>query len=83
MNERMPCHISDGPQLPEDVRYSELEDEDAAYERDRQRAIDEVREEIDLQRENDEELDREAREVIRAERARLEAPERNEANKRI
>ncbi len=24
---RMPCHISDGPQLPEDIRYPELEDD--------------------------------------------------------
>ena len=71
----MPCSITDGPQLPEDVHGSTLEDEDDAYERHKSQVIDEVREEIDLQRENDEELDREAREVIRAERARLEAEE--------
>ncbi len=50
-------------------------DEDAEFEKHRQRAIDEAREEQELLRENDAELDREAREVIRAERARLEATE--------
>ena len=69
---RMPCHISDGPQTPEDVHYPELEDEDAAYERDAQRATDLVREEAALLHQNDEQLDCEAREVIKAERARVE-----------
>ena len=40
---RMPCHISDGPQTPEDADelwgYKE-EDEDAAYERHRQQERD-------------------------------------------
>ena len=36
----MPCHISDGPQTPEDVPGHVEEDEDAAYERERQRKID-------------------------------------------
>jgi hypothetical protein len=30
---RMPCHISDGPQTPEDVVGDKFEDEDEAYER--------------------------------------------------
>ncbi len=50
-------------------------DEDAEYEKHRQRAIDEAREEAALMHQNDEQLDCEAREVIKAERARLEAEE--------
>ena len=72
---RMPCRISDGPQTPEDVHYPELEDEDESYERDAQRAVDLAREEAALLHQNDEQLDCEAREVIKAERARLEAEE--------
>ncbi len=37
---RMPCRISDGPQTPEDVHYSELEDEDEAYEKQMQADLD-------------------------------------------
>jgi hypothetical protein len=36
----MPCHISDGPQTPEDVPGYVEEDEDEAYERFRQQEID-------------------------------------------
>jgi hypothetical protein len=46
---KMPCHISDGPQLPEDVPGYEPEDEDDAYERYRQQEIDDA---ADLQRES-------------------------------
>lgn len=38
---KMPCHISDGPQTPEDVPVYEEIDEDMAYEEERQRQIDE------------------------------------------
>ena len=70
---RMPCRISDSYiQEPEDVHYPELEDEDAAYEQAAQRATDLAREEAALLHQNDEQLDCEAREVIKAERARLE-----------
>jgi len=51
------------------------EDEDALYEQHRQRAIDEAREQAALMREDDEQIDREAREVIKAERARLASEE--------
>ncbi len=34
---RMPCHISDGPQLPEDITYPDLEDDGREQ---RQRDID-------------------------------------------
>ena len=38
---KMPCHISDGPQLPEDVPgYVEEQDPDEAYDRHRQDCID-------------------------------------------
>ena len=46
MGPKMPCHISDGPQTPED--QAELnerfapEDEDEAYERKRQEEIDDA-----------------------------------------
>lgn len=36
----MPCHITDGPQTPEDVPVYVEEDEDEAYERHRQQEID-------------------------------------------
>lgn len=39
---RMPCHITDGPETPEDVIGYEEEDEDEAYERARQDAIDDM-----------------------------------------
>jgi hypothetical protein len=39
---KMPCHISDGPQLPEDVcNFTDEIDPDWAYEMERQRKIDE------------------------------------------
>lgn len=38
---KMPCHITDGPDSPEDVAGHILEDEDDAYERIRQEEIDE------------------------------------------
>lgn len=41
MESKMPCHISDGPQTPEDVPGHTEIDEDQAYEDDRQREIDE------------------------------------------
>lgn len=37
---KMPCHITDGPQEPEDLAYPKEEDEDEAYERVRQEEID-------------------------------------------
>ena len=37
---RMPCHISDGPQTPEDVHNPIEPDEDEIYERHRQAEID-------------------------------------------
>jgi hypothetical protein len=37
---KMPCHISDGPQTPEDVIGFQEEDEDEQYDRQRQDAID-------------------------------------------
>lgn len=37
---KMPCHISDGPQTPEDVYERPEVDEDAAYEAHRQDRID-------------------------------------------
>ena len=41
---KMECHITDGPQTPEDVeQYTEV-DEDAAYEEVRQQEIDDERE---------------------------------------
>lgn len=36
----MPCRITDGPSDPEDAIWPEVKDEDAAYERTRQREID-------------------------------------------
>lgn len=40
---KMPCHISDGPQTPEDVHdYFEMDDEDEAYEVWRQEQIDDA-----------------------------------------
>lgn len=38
--DQMPCHISDGPQTPEDVPGYKPEDEDLAYETWRQQHID-------------------------------------------
>lgn len=40
MATKMPCHISDGPQLPEDVETYSEPDSDQAYEDFRQRKID-------------------------------------------
>lgn len=40
MSGKMPCHISDGPQTPEDVYEPPEIDEDAAYEWYRQHKID-------------------------------------------
>lgn len=40
MEYRMPCHITDGPQTPEDVPSDVEENEDDAYERIRQQEID-------------------------------------------
>lgn len=37
---KMPCHITDGPQEPDDIPGYEEPDEDAAYEAHRQRCID-------------------------------------------
>lgn len=37
---KMPCHISDGPQTPEDVIGFQEEDEDEQYEIWRQQQID-------------------------------------------
>jgi uncharacterized OB-fold protein len=37
---KMPCHISDGPQEPEDLLEHPTEDEDEAYEQFRQQKID-------------------------------------------
>lgn len=42
MAPKMPCHISDGPQTPDDVHEFEIEDEDEAYERHRQEQIDDA-----------------------------------------
>jgi len=40
---RMPCHISDGPQTPDEMIKPEV-DEDSVYERYRQYLIDRARE---------------------------------------
>ena len=44
LQSRMPCSISDGPQEPEDVNPDlwPEEDEDEAYERERQQRIDDL-----------------------------------------
>lgn len=44
---KMPCHITDGPQEPEDLAYPEEEDEDEAYEIVRQQEIDDARDRTD------------------------------------
>lgn len=61
MTERMPCHITDGPQTPEDQAeawdaWFGEEDEDAAYERYRQQEIDDAA--STAARENDEQTER-------------------------
>jgi len=42
MAREMECHISDGPQTPDEIDPFELEDEDEAYERHRQEQIDDA-----------------------------------------
>ena len=42
MDRLIECHISDGPETPEDVQEFELEDEDKAYEQHRQEQIDDA-----------------------------------------
>ena len=41
MNSKMPCHITDGPQLPEDIPVTHEADEDWAYDTWRQKEMDE------------------------------------------
>lgn len=40
MHNKMPCHITDGASSPDDLFHVEHEDEDEAFESERQRRID-------------------------------------------
>lgn len=56
MDRLMECHISDGPETPEDVQEFELEDEDKAYEQHRQEQIDDAAARVAARRRREENM---------------------------